>query len=373
MNAQPNNALPPLQELDFSRFETPAILKSLVSSSRCLAELKALAQSVPNPEILLNSLVLQEAKDSSEIENIVTTHDELFREALQSDPNANAATKEVARYRQALQIGFQRVRDTGFLTLNHIREIQAALEKNRAGFRVHPGTVLQDRSGRTVYTPPEPDYIPPMMKALESFINDSDSFDADPLIKMALAHYQFESIHPFYDGNGRTGRIINGLYLVKEGLLDTPLLYLSRAILRTKSDYYRLLQAVRGSDSWNDWILYMLKSVEWTAIDTLATVKEIQAKLLEYKHIIRENHKFYSQDLINMLFYHPYTKIEFIENTLSVTRKTAAGYLDKLTQDGLLIKQKPGRDNYYINKALYQILTGEAPPQNATPSSAPKS
>jgi len=361
MNSLPNNALPPLQELDFSRFESPVILKTLVTANKHLAELKGLAQSVPNPEILINSLVLQEAKDSSEIENIVTTHDELFREALHPDPNANAATKEVARYRQALQVGFQRVRDTGFLTLNHIKEIQAALEQNRAGFRVHPGTVLQDRAGRTVYTPPEPDLIPQMMTALEAFLNDSASLDADPLIKMALAHYQFESIHPFYDGNGRTGRIINVLYLVKEGLLDTPLLYLSRGILRTKSDYYRLLQAVRGSNGWEDWLLYMLKAVEWTAIDTLATVKAIQAKLLEYKHAIREKHKFYSQDLINTLFYHPYTKIEFIQNELSLSRPTASGYLEKLTQDGFLIKQKVGRDNYYINKALYQILAPEAP------------
>jgi len=364
MNSQPNNGLPPLQELDFSRFETPAILKALNTANRHLAELKGLVQSVPNPELLINSLVLQEAKDSSEIENIVTTHDELFRESLNSDSNSNAATKEVARYRQALQIGFQFVRDTGFLTLNHIKDIQAALEKNRAGFRLHSGTVLQDRAGRTVYTPPEPDYIAPMMKALEAFINDSDSIDADPLIKMALAHYQFESIHPFYDGNGRTGRIINVLYLVKEGLLDTPLLYLSRGILRTKSDYYRLLQSVRGKKGWSEWVLYILKAVEWTAIDTLATVKEIQAKLLEYKHRIRENHKFYSQDLINTLFYHPYTKIEFIQNELNISRPTASGYLEKLTQDGLIIKQKAGRDNYYINKALYQILAREAPLPN---------
>jgi len=364
MNSEPHNRLPPLQELDFSRFETPTILKALNTANKHLAELKGLAQSVPNPEILINSLLLQEAKDSSEIENIVTTHDELFRESLQPDPNSNTATKEVARYRQSLHVGFQFVRDTGFLTLNHIKEIQATLEQNRAGFRVHPGTVLQDRSGRTVYTPPDPDYIAPMMKAWEAFINDSDSIDTDPLIKMALAHYQFESIHPFYDGNGRTGRIINVLYLVKEGLLDTPLLYLSRAILRTKSNYYRLLQSVRGEDDWNEWVLYMLKAIEWTAIDTLATVKEIHAKLLEYKRGIREKHKFYSQDLINTLFYHPYTKIEFIENELNVSRPTATSYLEKLTKDGFLTKQKVWRDSYYINKALYKILVQETPLQN---------
>jgi len=362
MNSQPNNSLPPLQELDFSRFESPVILKALNTANKHLAELKGLAQSVPNPEILINSLVLQEAKDSSEIENIVTTHDELFREALHSDPNSNAATKEVTRYRQALQIGFRLVGSTGFLTLNHIKEIQAALEKNRAGFRLHPGTVLQDQAGRIVYTPPDPDAVLPMLKALEAFINDSDSIDTDPLIKMALAHYQFESIHPFYDGNGRTGRIVNVLYLVKERLLDTPILYLSRAILRTKPDYYRLLQNVRGTHGWNEWVLYMLKAVEWTAIDTLATVKAIQAKLFEYKHGIRKNHKFYSQDLINALFYHPYTKIEFIQNELDVSRPTASSYLEKLTQDGFLLKQKTGRDNYYINRALYQILTEQAPP-----------
>jgi len=362
MNTTPNNSLPPLQELDFSRFETPAILKALVAAHRRLAELKGLAQSVPNPNLLINSLVLQEAKDSSEIENIVTTHDELFRETLQLDPNASASTKEVARYRQALNVGLQLLRDTPFLTLNHIREIQATLEPYQRGWRTLAGTRLQDNTGRTVYTPPEPDYVPPMMAALEAFLNDSESIDLDPLIKMALIHYQFESIHPFYDGNGRTGRILNVLYLLKESLLDTPILYLSRGILRTRTDYYRLLQNVRGPDGWGDWVLYMLKTVEWTAIDTLRTVGDINATLLDYKHRIRAAYKFYSQDLINTLFSHPYSKIEFIEHALNVTRKTAANYLEQLTQDGFLKKQKAGRDNYYINNALYQILTRELPP-----------
>ena len=346
-----------LETLDARRFETPAILRRLASSSRKLAELKGIAASIPNQGILINTLGLQEAKDSSEIENIVTTHDELFKDDVLPEAFANPAAKEVLRYRQALRVGFDLVRSSGLLTSNHIVQIQGELERNNAGFRKLPGTALKDGAGRTVYTPPQdPAEITALMTDLERFINDAGLFDADPLIKMALIHHQFESIHPFYDGNGRTGRIVNVLYLVKEGLLDIPVLYLSQHIVRNKRAYYDLLQRVRVDDVWEDWVLYMLEAVEVTAGRTLRTVQAIKAALMDYKHRIRTQHKFYSQDLINNLFSHPYTKIEFLQRDLQVSRMTATRYLDALAQSGFLVKQKIGRGNYYVNLALNQIL-----------------
>jgi hypothetical protein len=354
------NHLTNLQNLDARRFETPAILKLLASSSRKLAELKGIAASIPNQGILINTLGLQEAKDSSEIENIVTTHDELFKDEVLPDAFANPAAKEVMRYRQALRVGFELVRQSGLLTSNHIIQIQGELERNNAGFRKLPGTALKDGAGRTVYTPPQdPEEVKVLMRDLERFVNEPDLFDADPLIKMALIHHQFESIHPFYDGNGRTGRIINVLYLVKEGLLDIPVLYLSQHIVRNKNRYYDLLQRVRVDDIWEDWVLYILEAVEITAGSTLLTVQAIKNALMDYKHRIRDQHKFYSQDLINNLFSHPYTKIEFLQRDLNVSRMTATRYLDALCDTDFLIKRKIGRGNYYVNVALNQILLNQ--------------
>jgi Fic family protein len=358
------NSLPPLQaleHLDPARFETPAILKRLVSAHRALAEFKGVAASMPNQNILLSTLGLQEAKDSSEIENIVTTHDELFREAMQQAA-ASPAAKEVARYNHALRAGFEAVRNSGLLTGSHIIEIQSVLEKNRAGYRKLPGTVLKNGAGRVVYTPPGPELLPGLMGDLERFINDEERFAADPLVKMALIHHQFESIHPFYDGNGRTGRIVNVLYLVKQGLLESPVLYLSRAIVRSKADYYRLLQDARERGQWEPWVLYMLGAVESTATDGMATIQAIKAALMDAKHRIRDGYKFYSQDLINNLFSHPYTKIEFLQRDLEVSRLTATRYLDALVAGGLLRKLKAGRSNYYINEPLFRILSSQAPP-----------
>lgn len=351
-----------LGTLDASRFDTPAILKRLAGASRKLAELKGIAGAIPNQAILINALGLQEAKDSSEIENIVTTHDELFKDDVSPDTFTNAAAKEVLRYRQALRLGFERVRGTGLITVGHILEIQAELERNAAGFRRLPGTALRNGHGDTVYTPPQdPDEIVALMGALERFINDSAGFAADPLVKMALIHHQFESIHPFYDGNGRTGRILNVLYLVREGLLDVPVLYLSRHIVQTKADYYRLLQAVRETGAWETWVEYMLEAVEQTSGQTITIVRAIKDALFDYKHRIRGQFKFYSQDLINNLFMHPYTKIEFVERDLGVSRLTAAKYLDALDAAGFVQKRKVGRSNYYINVALHRILTGGMP------------
>ncbi len=352
-------SLQPLDRLEPGRFDTPAILKRLNAASRALAELKGVAASIPNQNILINTLALQEAKDSSAIENIVTTHDELYRE---DDPAqaVGTAIKEVLRYRQALRTGFERVSEHGLLTLNTILDIQQQLECNGAGLRTLPGTKLRNTAGEVVYEPPQDAReVERLMAELERFIHDEPAFAADPLVKMALIHHQFESIHPFYDGNGRTGRIVNVLYLVKEDLLDIPVLYLSRHIVRTKPDYYRLLQAVRENDAWEEWVLYMLDAVASTATGTIASIRAIKTLLQDAKLTLRANYKFYSQDLLNNLFSHPYTKVEFVQTDLGVSRLTATKYLDTLARDGVLEKRRIGRTNYYINHPLYALLSGE--------------
>ncbi len=358
----------PLTSVDPARFETPAVLKRLAAASRQLAEFKGVVASIPNQQILVSTLGIQEAKDSSEIENIVTTHDELFREESSPHETGNPRAKEVLRYRQALQAGLDLVRTTGVLTSNHIIRVQRELERNDAGFRKVPGTALKDGTGRVVYTPPQDAReIVALMEDLERFINDDDH-RVDPLIRMALIHHQFESIHPFYDANGRTGRIVNVLYLVKEQLLDIPVLYLSRHIVRTKSDYYRLLQEVREGDAWEEWVGYMLTAVEETAREGIATVVAIREALLAVKHLVRREYKFYSQDLINNIFSHPYTKVKFVQEELGVSRITATRYLEELTAGGILTKVRAGRSNYYVNPKLYQILTGSPPPSSRSAS-----
>ena len=354
-----NRSMPtvPFHKLAPGRFDTAQILKRLNIASRNLAELKGVAASIPNQNILINTLTLQEARDSSAIENIVTTQDDLYRE---DDPATATSTaiKEVLRYRQALQTGATQVRDTGLLTLNTILAIQQQLECNQAGLRKLPGTALRDSSGRLVYEPPQDaNEVARMMHELERFIHDESSFQVDPLVKMALIHHQFESIHPFYDGNGRTGRIVNVLYLVKEGLLEIPVLYLSRHIVRTKPDYYRLLQAVRENDAWEDWVLYMLDAVASTARETIDTILAIKDLLQTTKQQVRDNYKFYSQDLINTHFNHPYTRVEFAQRELGVSRLTATKYLDTLAGDGVLDKVRAGRNNYYVNRPLFALLS----------------
>ena len=354
------NPLPPSIDL-----ETKAILKRLAEAHRYLAELKGVARSIPNESILIQTLALQEAKDSSEIENIVTTHDDLFKAQL-ADESALPAAKEVAQYADALRVGFEAVRESKLITINQILQIHQALERNSAGFRKLPGTVLRNRAtGEVVYTPPQDSAdIMELMGDLESFINNPGRLDVDPLIKMALIHYQFESIHPFYDGNGRTGRIVNILYLVLNGLLNLPILYLSRFIIQNKSEYYRLLQEVRTRNAWEGWVLFMLEGVVETARQTTQLVIDIRDMMLDCKHRIRSQFpRIYSQDLINNLFRHPYTKIALLQQELSVSRLTATRYLDKLVAAGFLEKRRFGRTNYYINVPLVNLfLTLSAPP-----------
>ncbi len=353
------NDLPPNIDL-----ETVAILKRVISARSYLAELKGVSETIPNQSILINTLALQEAKDSSAIENIITTHDQLFQAELFAEVASNASAKEVRRYAVALKKGFELVKKSGLLTNAHILEIQDTLGASRAGFRKMPGTELKNQqTGETVYKPPQNhDDIVRLMNSLEKFVNDDSILSIDPLIKMAMIHYQFESIHPFYDGNGRTGRIINILYLVQKGLLNIPVLYLSRFIIQKKTEYYQHLQAVRDQGAWEPWIIYMLEGIEQTAKQTIQTVQGIGKAMLDYKHRIREQYKFYSQDLLNNLFSHPYTKIDFLKHDLRVSRITATKYLEALARGGFLTKEKMGRSNYYINTVLFDLLT--KPPQS---------
>ena len=311
--------------------ETKKILKQQSLASRALAELKGVAKTIPNEQILLNTLILQEAKDSSEIENIVTTQDDLFKTDLNMEEIEQTAkriaAKEVLRYRQAMQLGFSKVRKAKLLTNSIIKEIQQELEQNKAGFRTLPGTHLENNVGETVYTPPQTlQEIEKYMGNLEKFINDSSLSELDPLVKLAIIHHQFESIHPFYDGNGRTGRIISVLYLVVNDLLDLPILYLSRYITHNKIEYYSLIQKIRDNSGnnnadWENWVFFILKGIEETAKQTVELVQQIKFLMDEYKGKIRDAFGTkYNHELLNNLFNHPYTKIEFIQNDLNVSR-----------------------------------------------------
>ena len=340
--------------------ETKSVMKKTALARSALAEMKGAASSIPNQNILISTLSLQEAKDSSAIENIITTHDELYQADYLKNQFKTVESEEVHKYAEALRWGFQKVQEQGFLSNNHIIKIQEMIEENRAGFRKVSGTELKnEQTGEVVYTPPQThDKVLRHMADLESFMNNDELSDWDPLVKMAVIHHQFESIHPFYDGNGRTGRIINILYLVKEGMLNLPILYLSRFIKQNKGEYYRLLQKVRTENAWVEWGLFILEGVEQTSMQTLKIIDSIKALMLNCKHQLRRDlPKIYSQDLLNNLFRYPYTKINFVMNDLNVSRPTATRYIEGLTAINILQKQKIGKDNYYINKNLFNLLS----------------
>jgi len=340
--------------------ETVRVLKQAIASHRALAELKGVSKTIPKEIILINTLPLLEAKESSAIENIITTHDELYKESLFENILQNKGAKEVQNYSRALKIGFAGIKEKGLFLNSQILEIQEVIEKNSAGFRKLPGTDLRNSiTGEIIYVPPQgASEIIHLMENLQKYINDDTFQNIDPLIKMAVIHFQFESIHPFYDGNGRTGRIINILYLVYKGLLDIPVLYLSRYIIQHKKEYYRLLQDVRVNAIWEDWILFMLKGVEETSIQTIHLINGIRELMQDYKTRIRGQYKFYSQELLNNLFSHPYTKIEFIENDLKVHRQTASRYLEELVKGGFLEMEKIGKHHFFINRPLLNLFQG---------------
>lgn len=346
--------LPPKQSL----VETIAILKQESKSSVALAELKGLSKTLPNPNILINAIILKEAQASSGIENIITTQDKLYQALYAKSVKADVATKEVLRYREALLMGTQLIKNKGFLNTNGIVAMQEILEENAAGLRKLPGTALvNDLTNEVVYTPPDNfDTINDLMRDLEIYLND-DVDDISPLIKLAIQHYQFESIHPFYDGNGRTGRIINVLYLILKKLLNEPILYLSSYIIQNKSQYYRLLQEVRTKNKWEEWILFILKGVEQTALVTISQVDRINRLFNQTQKLVQENlPKIYSKDLIEQLFIHPYCKIEFLVTNMNLNRKTAASYLKNFEELGILTSENKGKEIIYINTKLYELL-----------------
>ena len=336
--------------------ETKAILKKSILANKALAKLNGVAKIIPNQAILINSLILQEAKDSSEIENIITTHDELYQSSLDIS-NISHATKEVQSYSRALLKGFDLVKETSLLLTRHIVDIQQELEGNVAGIRKQAGTVLKNQlTGEVIHTPPqEESTIRKLLDNLEQYINTNDGID--PLIKMAIIHYQFETIHPFYDGNGRTGRIINILYLVLNELLDLPILYLSSYIIKHKADYYRLLQEVRTKGSWEEWIIYMLEGIEQTATKQVQLINDIKELMDNTKEKLKaELPKIYSKDLLEVLFIHPYTKIDMLVDNLELHRDTASKHLKAMEKIGILNSVQIKNTRFYVNVKLFELL-----------------
>lgn len=346
--------LPPLRE----KVETINILRQTNKSTAALAELKGIAKTIPNQAMLINAIVIQEAKDSSGIENIITTQDELYKALTVNKTRISAETKEVVNYRKAIFYGFGFVKEQGFLRVNDIVSIQQKLVDNTAGIRSTPGTVLKnDKTGKVIYTPPQDKAE--ILDLLSDFINHFNQNDEElsPLINLAILHYQFESIHPFYDGNGRTGRILNILYLILNDLIDVPILYLSSYIIENKPEYYRLLNQTNRTGNWEDWIMFMLKAVENTSRNTLEKISNIKNQL--DKTIVKVqvvSPKIYKKELVELLFEQPYSKIEFVVNKLNVERKAASRYLRELERIGIVESQKVGRETLYINKDLIEIL-----------------
>ena len=337
--------------------ESKTVLKQLNKATRALAELKAYAEVIPNKEILISTIALQEAKASSEIENIITTNDSLYKAMATTESKIDANTKEVLQYREALWYGVKLIEEKELITTNMIIEIQQILEGNRGGIRKLPGTALKNAlTGETVYTPPSgEELIRKLLANLEEYYNIPD--DIDSLIKLAVTHYQFEAIHPFYDGNGRTGRILNILYLLKEGLLDSPILYLSSYIIRNKKEYYEFLNKVTKDNDWESWIIYMLKAIEFTSKETLRTAKEIKNLIDATIDFVKEKEpKIYSKELIEFIFKEVYLKAnQLVDNGLS-SRKTVVKYLKALEEIGVLQSEKVGREVIYINTALFNLL-----------------
>lgn len=335
--------------------ETSSVLKQLAITSRALAELKGIAKTMPNQNILINAIMINEAKASSEIENIVTSHDEIYKAMIKPN-NSNPYAKEVIDYRGAIWAGYRDLEKNGYISLELIKKVQEKIEHNNAGIRSTLGTVIKNtKTDEIIYIPPQSkDEILDYMSNLLYFINISD--DVDPLIKLALIHYQFESIHPFYDGNGRTGRILNILYLIKENLLETPILYLSKYIINTKNEYYMLFQESRETNNYEKWILYILKGIEETALGTIKIINAISEEMLKVKHELRDNTKIYSKELLEAMFYEFYTKTSYVEKLLGVSERTALRYLNTLVDKGFLVSERVGRERIYKNQRLFDII-----------------
>jgi Fic family protein len=353
----PYNALPLLPP-DVN-LRSPIILEKTIQAARSLSLLNGFFLQLPNPSILINSIILQEAKDSSEIENIATTHDALFKAYSSEMNNLDPQTKEVLNYREALWTAYNQLKERPLLTTNLFIQIVQTLKKNNAAIRNAPGTKLMNpETGKVYYTPPEGEsVIRDLLQNLENYIHSDD--ELDPLIKMAVIHYQFEAIHPFFDGNGRTGRIINILYLVSQNLLSLPLLYLSRYIIQNKANYYQALRKVTSDNAWEPWVLYMLAAIDETSQRTLQQINAIKSLLDESIAFCKENlpGKVYSKELIELLFKQPYCKTAILVENGIASRNIARTYLEELVKINVLSKTKIGREQIYVNTKLYKLLS----------------
>ena len=350
----PYNRLPILPPK--TNLETTKVLRKTIDASRALAKLNGMLTNLPNPTLFLDTIHLQEAKASSEIENIITTNDDLYKSLVADKKFDNLATKEVISYKEALWNGLQQIETRPFISTNLCVEIVQSIKKNTAGIRTTPGTALKNTNGETIYTPPSGEaIIREKLHNLETFINGEDAID--PLIKMALMHYQFEAIHPFSDGNGRTGRILLLLYLKIEKLLDTPAIYLSEYIIKNKADYYMKLRMVTENNDWEGWILYMLEMVEYTAKKGLERLRNVTSLMEQMATEIKETlPKVYTKELVEILFRLPYTKRQFLIDAKLGTPKTVGNYLMELEKYGFLISDKVGKEKLYLNHKLMAVL-----------------
>ncbi|OLU45491.1 Fic family protein [Faecalibaculum rodentium] len=343
-------------DLDFDDIE---ILKKLGNAKAALGELNGTLRLLPNPDIILNAVTIGEAKESSEIENIVTTYDAIFKEM--TSTATTPSSKEVVNYRQAVLTGLGRLREKelNLLRIRDIVRLHQIVEPGTGDIRRIPGTViLNSRTGKTVWNPPQ-DYeeIMELLTNLENYINNDELQDLDPLIKMALVHFQFESIHPFTDGNGRTGRILNILYLVRAGVLSQPVLYLSRYINRNRSEYYRLLNSMHSDpDSFKDFILYMLRGIEEMSRFTIAFINRMQEAMKAAEAIMEKSGIKQRKEMTELLFYNFYTKSEFVQERLGVSRNTADKYLRELKALGIVEAERVGREMLYKNSWLYSLM-----------------
>jgi Fic family protein len=339
-------------------FDTVEILKASRDAGIALAELNGLIYGIPNYELLLTPLTAREAVASSEIENIRTTTLDILLAEVSNHKITVSAQKETLAYKKALLEGYKNIRGKEFLATNDLVKIQTILEPNKPGIRNQMGTVIAGGLGNVIHTPPqEESLIRDLLKNLDEFVNDTQD-NIDPLIKCAIIHYQFETIHPFFDGNGRTGRILMILYLVLAGKLRFPVLYLSGYILAQKNDYYKFLQEVRDTDNWDNWILFVLKGIEKQSKETNIKVKRISDLKNEWKILLKESYlKFYSPQILDYLFSHAfYTQTHLSEN-LKVSRPTAARYLDTLAQDRFLKSKKEGKERLFFISEFVNILS----------------
>jgi Fic family protein len=357
---KPFNNLPNLPPESFK--ESPEILKHLAKAARHLGELNGLCVSLPDPQLLINTIVLQESKDSSAIENIVTTQDELYK-AASEEGLASHAAKEVLSYRAALYVGLEKMAtQKNLLTTNTMVQIVQTIKQNKSGIRTAPGTALKNAiNGEVIYTPPCcEDVLREKLAKLEQFINDPNSSPLDPLVKMAFIHYQFEAIHPFADGNGRTGRILNALYLVQQELLSQPVLYLSSYIVKYKTEYYQLLRGVTEQNNWHDWVMYILTALIETAQLTTRKIRSMLLLKEEFEKQMKETlGSSFNYELLQLMFALPYLKIELLEKRELAHRQTASVWLKKLTAADIVKPHKIGRTTYYINYRLMELLSSD--------------